>query len=64
MIAREVVPISKLDHPNIVKLEELFYENNTYYIVQEWIEGKNLYDKFKLKSHYYNKKIECYDKFE
>ena len=46
MIAREVVPISKLDHPNIVKLEELFYENNTYYIVQEWIEGKNLYDKF------------------
>lgn len=46
MIAREVVPVSKLDHPNIVKLEELFYENGTYYIVQEWIEGKNLYDKF------------------
>ena len=39
---REAKNLSKLDHPNIVKVLELFEANNTAYYVMEYIDGGNL----------------------
>jgi predicted ATPase len=39
---REATTGLKLDHPNIVKIYEVGEENNTYFIVMEFIEGKTL----------------------
>lgn len=41
---REANNLSKLKHPNIVKVLELFEENNTAYFSMEYIEGGNLND--------------------
>ena len=41
---REANNLSKLSHPNIVKVLEAFEENNTAYFSMEYIEGANLND--------------------
>lgn len=38
----EARTLKKLDHPNIVKIEDVFEENNTAYIVMPFIRGKTL----------------------
>ena len=40
--AREAENLSKLDHPNIVKVLEYFEANNTIYYAMEYVEGGNL----------------------
>lgn len=40
----EAITISKLDHPNIVRVFFEFEENNTCYYGMELLKGKNLYD--------------------
>lgn len=42
--AREANNLSKLKHPNIVKVMELFEANNTAYYVMEYVDGGNLND--------------------
>ena len=39
---KEAKNIAKLDHPGIVKIHDIFEENNTAYYVMDYIEGKNL----------------------
>ena len=39
---REAENLSKLNHPNIVKVLDVFDENNTTYYVMQYIEGMNL----------------------
>lgn len=39
---REAENLSKLSHPNIVKVFDVFDENNTTYYVMDFIEGENL----------------------
>ena len=36
---KEAKNISKLDHPNIIKIQDVFEENNTAYYVMEYIDG-------------------------
>jgi len=44
---REGQAMSKIDHPNVVKVYEQGNEGNIPYLVLEWVEGGTLYDKIK-----------------
>ena len=46
---REAENLAKLDHPNIVKVLEVFNENNTVYYVMEFIDGSTIDDYIKEK---------------
>ena len=48
---KEAGNLAKLHHPNIVKVIEVFDENNTTYYVMEYIEGGSLDDYIKQKGH-------------
>ncbi|MDE7509376.1 MAG: protein kinase [Muribaculaceae bacterium] len=39
---KEAKNIAKLDHPGIVKIHDIFEENNTAYYVMDYIDGENL----------------------
>ena len=36
------------DHPNLIKFEEAFEGENTFYLVMEIVEGTSLYDEIKM----------------
>lgn len=44
---KEARIIAKLNHPNIIKIHDVFSENNTAYYVMDYIEGVNLADLIK-----------------
>ncbi len=44
---KEAKNIARLDHPGIVKIHDVFEENNTAYYVMDYIEGENLNDMVK-----------------
>lgn len=46
---KEAENLAKLHHPNIVKVIEVFDENNTTYYVMEYVEGSSLDDYIKSK---------------
>ena len=48
---KEAENLAKLHHPNIVKVIEVFDENNTTYYVMEYVEGGSLDDYIKSKGH-------------
>ena len=39
-----------LDHPNIIKIFEIFEDDTEYYIVMEYCQGGELYEKIKSKT--------------
>ena len=41
---KEARTISQLEHPNIIKIHDIFKENNTAYYVMDYIEGESLSD--------------------
>jgi len=44
-LVKEAIILSKLNHPNIIRVIEIFEENNTAYMVMEFVEGNSLLDK-------------------
>lgn len=44
---KEALNLSRLDHPNIVRVTDSFEENGTYYYVMDYVDGENLNDYLK-----------------
>lgn len=42
----------ELDHPNIMKLHEVFETDNSLYFILDLLEGGQLYDKIKAKTKF------------
>ena len=48
---KEAGNLAKLDHPNIVKVLDVFDENNTTYYIMEFVEGESFDSLIKRKGH-------------
>jgi calcium/calmodulin-dependent protein kinase I len=51
----ETAILMKLNHPNIVKCVDFFEEEKTFYMVLEYLEGGELFDRI-VKKTFYNEK--------
>lgn len=51
----EIGILQSLEHPNIIKLIEVFEEGSEFYIVTELVQGGELFDRIVSKSHYSEK---------
>ncbi|CAD5989249.1 Serine/threonine-protein kinase PrkC [Planktothrix tepida] len=56
----EAQVISKCQHPNIVKVYDYFPENNTAYIVMEFLKGQSLYDILKTEKRLPEARVKKY----
>jgi serine/threonine protein kinase len=54
-LRQEVDILKALDHPNIVKLIDFFEEDKFFYVVMEYLEGGELFDRI-VKKNCYNEK--------
>ena len=52
MFNAEVQILETVDHPNIVKLYEVFEDDKSYYLVQEFCTGGELFDFILAKSRF------------
>jgi len=43
-VIQEILALKKIDHPNVVKIHEIFKDKRKLYIVMEYVEGKELFD--------------------
>lgn len=43
-VVQEILALKKIDHPNVVKIHEIFRDSKKLYIVMEYVEGKELFD--------------------
>jgi len=50
-IINEVTALKNLDHPNIIKLYEVYEDNDCIYLVQEFCEGGELFDYIADRDH-------------
>ena len=44
IIAQEILTLKRVDHPNIVKMHEIYRDKDKLYLVFEYVEGKELFD--------------------
>jgi serine/threonine protein kinase len=51
----EILALKKLDHPNILKLYEIFQDEIRFHVVTEKIEGIELFDLIVEKQHFSEK---------
>ena len=42
--SNEIAVLKTVDHPNIIKLFDCYYDNNYFYMVEEYCSGGDLYD--------------------
>lgn len=48
--------LKNLDHPHIVKLYELFQDEQNYYLITEYLCGRELFDRIKEMSYFSERK--------
>ena len=53
---KEIENLMLLDHPNILKLYEFFYDNQYLYVITEYCEGGELFDVIKERNGYFSEK--------
>lgn len=56
-LLEETSILMDIDHPNIVKLYEIFSDTYSYYLVSEYCEGGELFEKIKFFSILTEKEI-------
>lgn len=54
-LINEIDILKQLDHPNIVKIYEFFQDKKHFYLITEYIEGGELFDKIKRVKNYEEK---------
>ena len=54
--SNEIAVLKTLDHPNIIKLFECYYDNNYYYMVEEYCSGGDLFDYIQKQKYFSEKK--------
>ena len=52
----EISILKSLDHPNIIRLFECYYDSSFYYMVEEYCSGGDLYDYIKRQKNFSEKK--------
>ena len=55
----EIYIMLQLDHPNIVRLEEVYESTNEIYIVQELCLGGDLFDRLDMQPEYHYTEVQC-----
>ncbi len=48
--------LKNLDHPHIVKLYELYQDNDNYYLITEYLSGGELFDRIKKMAYFSERK--------
>ena len=54
--SNEIGVLKTVDHPNIIKLFDCYYDSNYYYMVEEYCSGGDLYDYLRKQRHFSEKK--------
>ena len=54
--SNEIAVLKTVDHPNIIKLFDCYYDNNYYYMVEEYCSGGDLYDYIRKQKYFSEKK--------
>lgn len=57
LLNNEIEVLKMLDHPNIIKLHEVFIDSNFLYLVMEYMEAGDLYDYIKQEKCLSEKKV-------
>ena len=52
----EINILKKVDHPNIIKLHEVYLNNNFVYMIEEYCKGGDLFDYIKMQRYFTEKK--------
>jgi len=52
LLRREIANLKTLDHPNILKLYEVYEDKEFFYLVMELVQGKELFDKIVERGQY------------
>ena len=52
----EIGILKTVDHPNIIRLYECYFDNNYYYMVEEFCSAGDLYDYIRKQKHFSEKK--------
>jgi calcium-dependent protein kinase len=58
-LREEIVILSQLDHPNIVRLEEVYESDSEIYLVQELCVGGELFDRLDEQPDYHYSEAQC-----
>jgi calcium-dependent protein kinase len=51
-LRNEIFIMCQLDHPNVMRIEEVYESNNEIYIIQEICNGGDLFDRLDEQHHY------------
>ena len=54
--SNEIGVLKTVDHPNIIKLFDCYYDSNYYYMVEEYCSGGDLYDYIRKQRYFSEKK--------
>jgi calcium-dependent protein kinase len=58
-LRNEIFIMCQLDHPNIVRIEEVYESANEIYIVQELCHGGDLFDRLDKQPDYHYTEAQC-----